>query len=241
MKATTPTTTSNNLPAEVTKVGWGISEDLEVSDIEVPKIYHMQAISKLVRAGAARSGDFCHSITGEIIAKKDEGLDIIIFKLSKAMLVKKLDIMTNKFKLVQTIPITKENAVKMAQMPFSEERDGDKYSNSIQYNFFCLLPGRIDQLPYVISFSSTKAKVARKIGFITAELETAGRPGSSVVFHLKNIVETKGTDSWEGLEVSRSRDCTPEELQAAYNWYMKSKAQKFVAVEEELEDDQPNY
>lgn len=223
------------LPTEVAAADWGAVEELTSTDLIVPKIYHQQAMSKLVSEGKARPGDFCDSLTGEVIAKKEEPLQVIVFGLYKTMIIKKQNRQSMKFELDQIVSINATNALQYANKPFQEEINGDTYSNSLMYNFYTLIPGKVSGLPYVLTLGSTKTKAAKKLGTMLTKLSQAKRPGASVVFELTSIAEKNDNGSWFGVEVSQGRDSTAEELKAAHAWYVKSKTQKIVAVEEDEE------
>lgn len=227
-------TTSNNLPAAVAAATWGAIEDMQATDLLVPKIYHMQAMSKFVADGAAKPGDFCDSLTGKVLAGKDKTLEVIIFGMYKTMLVSKHDPFSNKFKLDKIVTITPENAIEYANKPYQEETPEGRIENSLYYNFYCIIPGNAE-LPYVLSLGSTKTKSAKKINTILSKLANLGKPGASIVFNLSSIAEKNDKGSWFGLQVDQGRNSTPEEMQAAYNWYLKSKVQKFVAEDHEDE------
>lgn len=236
----TPTTTNGNLPAAVASATWGAIEQMDAGDLLVPKIYHMQAMSKLVAEGEAKPGDFCDSLTGKVLATKDKPLEAIIFGMFKSMVISKHDPFSNKYKLDKVVTITPENALQFANKPFLEDTNEGQFKNNLQYNFYCLIPGNTD-LPYVLSLGSTKTKSAKKINTILSKLSNTGKPGASIVFELSSIPEKNDQGSWFGLQVDQGRNSTAEELQSAYNWYMKSKVQKFVAEDKEHEeDDQPN-
>jgi len=231
--------TNGNLPAAVNSATWGAVEQMDGADLLVPKIYHMQAMSKFVADGNAKPGDFCDSLTGKVLATKDKPLEVIIFGMYKTMIVEKHDPYSNKFKLDKVVTITPDNTLEYANKPFTEDTDEGQVKNSLHYNFYCLIPGNTD-LPYVLSLGSTKTKSAKKINTILSKVSNAGKPGASVVFNLSSVTEKNDRGSWFGLEVNQGRNSTPEEMQAAYNWYTKSKSQKFVAAEEDSEDHTEN-
>ena len=232
-------TTAGVLPPSVLAADWGAVEGLDTTDLLVPKIYHQQALSKFVSDGLARAGDFCDSLTGEVLAKKDEKLQLIIFGSYKTMIVKK-EVAGGKWELDEIVTITPQNASEWANKPFTE--NGMQYS--LTYNYLCLLPNKITELPYVLSLGSTKTKVARKLNTMLSKLSQAGKPGASVVFDFSSTAEKNDRGSWAGLEVTQGRNSTPEELTTAHAWYVKSKTQKFVASEEahtETDDDDLPY
>jgi hypothetical protein len=228
---TSVTIKEENLPAEL-QGGWGVVEDLETTDLLVPKIYQLQAMSKFVADGVARAGDFADSLTGEVLAKKDDALEVIIFGSYKTLLVSK-EVLNGKFEYQETLTVTPQNAKEIASLPMIEDRADGKYKNSLYYNFYCLLPAKIEELPFVLSLGSTKTKAARKLNTMIYKLAQMRKPGAAVVFNLKSVSEKNDQGSWFGLDISQGRDTTQQELLRAHAWYVKSKSQKFTVVEEE--------
>lgn len=219
-----------NLPADINNGNWGAIESLETTDLLVPKIFHMQALSQFVMDGKANAGDFVDSLTGEVLAKKSEKLEIIIFGSYKTMVRSKKNLQ-DKFEYLETITITPENAREWASAPFV---DGD-YKNSLQYNLYCLLPNKMNELPYVLSLGSTKTKTARKINTMIYKLAQINKPGAAIVFELTSVVEKNDSGQWFGLDATQGRFTTAEELIKAHAWHVKSKSQKFTVVEEEAQ------
>jgi hypothetical protein len=215
--------------------GWGAIEDIDAGDLLVPKIYHQQAISKFVEAGNARPGDFCDSFTGNVLAAKDSKLEVIVFGSFKTMVISRLDPRTQKFLLDRIVQITPQNAAEFARKPFVEEFNGESFKNSLTYNFYCLVPSLINELPFVLSLSGTKTKVAKKLNTMLVKLNQQSKPGASVVFELRSIQEKNDSGSWFGIEVTQGRNSTPEELKIAYNWYLKSRTTKIVAGDDHAE------
>lgn len=229
--------------------GWGVIEEIAAGDLLVPKILHQEATSAFAKDGLCRAGDFCDSFTGNILAAKDSKLYVIIFDLFKTMIVSRFDDRAQKYQYEKTIQIDWQNAAQVAKMPFYENIDGQSYQNSLQYNFYCLIPTLIDDLPFVISFRGKKKITAQKIITMMVKLDQHGRAGTSVVFELNSFTDrTTSNDkgSWIGINVKQGRDATPEEQKIAHDWYLKSKKQKFVAAEEHVaaqgaSDDEPPF
>lgn len=221
------------VPAEAMSSNWGAIEEMETTDLLVPKIFHQQAMSKFVSEGKARPGDFCDSLTGEILAKKEDKLQVIVFGMFKTMIISKLEAATNKFKLDKIVTIVPENAREYASMPLQQEVNGEQFKYNLQYNFYCLIPSLIKELPFVLSLGSTKTRAAKKLSTMLYKLQQLKRPGASVVFELTSVPVMNDQGSWFGLEITQGRNATPEELIRAHAWYVKSKSQKFVVVEEE--------
>lgn len=225
----TITTKTENLPACATGT-WGAAEQLEQTDLLVPKIWQMQAMSKLVADGAARPGDFVDSLTGELLKKKEEVLSVIVWGSYKQMLISKLSAQ-NKWELERVEQITHENAAHYALVPFTEEVEGVKYKNALQYNYMCLVEGRLNYLPYILSLTSTKTRAARKWNTMLSKLAQLKRPSAAVVFDLRSVQEQNEQGHWYGLDVAQGRDCTAAEIEIAHQWYQRSKSQKIAAAE----------
>lgn len=225
---------SAQAPIAVQDKAWGAVEDLDTNDLLVPKIFHQQAMSKFVADGNARPGDFCDSLTGEVLSKKENPLEIIIFGAFKSMVISIYNSGEKKFKLDKIVTINKENAYEYAARPlFTEDEHGNQYKNNLQYNFYCLVPSKINDLPYVLSLGSTKAKSAKKLNTMLYRLNQMNKPGASVVFTLSSVAEKNDKGSWFGVEIAQGRNATDAELAKAHEWYLKSKTHKIVAAEEE--------
>lgn len=222
----------NTLPADVLSGDWGAVEAMDTTDLLVPKIFHQQAMSKFVADGIASPGDFCDSLTGNILAKKNEALEVIVFGCYKTIVVSKFEDRENAWRLDRIVTITPENAKEWIGKPMLTEENGWKWKNTLQYNFYCLLPKLIGELPFVLSLGSTKSRAAKKLNTMLYKLQALKRPGASVVFELRSVPEKNDKGSWFGLDITQGRAATTDELAMAHVWYMKSKTQKFVASEE---------
>jgi len=245
-EATAPSTTENTaltppalrqesalaIPADIASGNWGAIESMETTDVLVPKIFHQQAMSKFVADGSARPGDFCDSLTGEVLAKKEDKLEVIVFGLYKTMIVSQLDAMSNKYKLKEIAVINHSNAKAWAGKGISESNESGDYKYNLCYNFYCLLPDRITELPYILSLGSTKTRAAKKLNAMILKLSQLKKPGASVVFELKSVPEKNDQGSWFGLEVAQGRNSSAVELMAAHAWYTKSQSETIVAAED---------
>jgi len=222
-----------NLPAEVTAGDWGVVEELETTDLLVPKIFHQQGLSQFVTDGKAQAGDFCDSLTGEILAKREDKLEIIVFGSYKTTIVSIYDERAKKYQLKEIITHLPENAKQLAELPMEEETSEGKIRRNTYYNLYCLIPSKIAELPFVLSLGSTKTKAAKKINTMIFKLSQQKKPGAAVVFELTSVTEKNDKGTWYGIEVNQGRWTTPQELMRAHAWHVKSKTQKFNVAEEE--------
>ena len=210
---------------------WGAADNIGAEDLQVSKIFHQQALSKFVQDGKAQAGDWCDSLTGEVLAKKDTELTVIVFSSFKKLLISKALTGSTKFDFIESQDVTPENC----NLPWEEEVFGEIIKRQLQYNYFCLLPSKINELPYVLSLSSTKIKAAKKLNTMIAKLSRLGKPSAAFTFLLHSVKETGDKGSWFGMDISSGRQTTPEELEVAHYWYMQIKSQK-VTITEEPED-----
>lgn len=228
---------TNGLPATQTKA-WGAAEDMASEDLIIAKIFHQQALSKFASDGKASAGDWCDSLTGEVLAKKDKPLELIIFSSFKKLLISKLE--NGSYKWISTEDVTPANAL----LPWEEIlSNGDQIRRNIQYNYFCLLADRLDEMPYVLSFQSTKIKAAKKLNTMFAKLARLGMPSAAYIFNFQSIKETGDKGSWFGVEVSQGAATNAAQQEVAFEWYNRIKTAKVVVAEGEPttpEDDSEN-
>lgn len=214
---------------------WGAADDMDNTDITVSKIYHQQALSKFVQDGKAQAGDWCDSLTGEVLAKKDEPLEVIIFSSNKKLLISESKVKHNpKFEFKEAQNVTPENC----NLPWEEETEFGIIKRQLQYNYFVLLPNKLDELPYVLSFSSTKIKVAKKLNTMIAKLSRQKLPSAAYIFDIRSVKETGDKGSWFGAEITQGFKCTPEQFKAAHDWYVQIRSTKVTI--EEGESDTPS-
>jgi len=205
----------------------GVVEDVSSNDILISKLYHQQALSKGVESGKAQAGDFIDSITGELISRRDEVLELIFITLSKTLQTFSID-KTGKKTWVSSEKFTAENA----NFEYQFEKEGVNYKRRVQYNYFVLLAKDPNQLPFVLSMSSTKLTVAKKLNTIFSRLDRINLPSYSYVIEVRNIKETKDTNSWYGLDLTLGKKTNDQQLDLAIEWYDKIKQSKVIVTDE---------
>jgi hypothetical protein len=152
------------------------------------------------------------------------------------MITSKLD-GKGKYQFESSALITPDNAHEYVGKPFMEVVNGETYKNSLIYNFYCLIPSKVKELPYVLSCGSSKTKAAKRLNTMLMKLAQLNMAGASFVFELTNTVEKNDQGSWFGLEVKQGRKTTTDEMAVAYKWYTKSKMQNLVVAEESSDSD----
>lgn len=205
---------------------WGAAEDLTSTDLVIAKIFHQQALSKFASDGAAAPGDWCDSLTGEILAKRDQELQLIIFSSFKKLLISKLE--GSAYKWSSTEDVTPANAL----LPWEEVlSNGDQIRRQLQYNYFGLLVNKLDEMPYVLSFQSSKIKAAKKLNTMFAKLSRLNLPSAAYIFNFKSVKETGEKGSWYGVEVSQGEKTNTAQQEVAFEWYQKLKTARVTVAE----------
>jgi len=215
---------------EVTGVSatWGAADNIGSEDLLVSKIFHQQALSRFVQDGLAQPGDWCDSLTGEVLAKKDTPLTIVVFASYKKLLISESRLSNGKFDFVRADDVTPDNC----NLPWEEETPTGTIKRQLQYNYFCLLPQKMLELPYVLSLSSTKIRAAKKLNTMIAKLSRLKLPSAAFAFNLLSVKEQGDKGAWFGAEVTQGDKTPVEHLEIARDWYMQIKAQKVIISEE---------
>ena len=55
---------------------WG-TPDVDATDVVIPKILAQQGLSKFVTEGKAKFGDFCNSLTGEVLGDLSKPISLV--------------------------------------------------------------------------------------------------------------------------------------------------------------------
>lgn len=211
---------------------WGAANDLDGSDLVVSRIYHQQALSKFVSEDKAKAGDWCDNLTGEVLAKSTEPLSLIIFHTERQWAISISKLSNNEFEFLRNEPVTPENA----NLPWEEETQEGTIKRQFRYNYFCLLANKVDELPYVLTLSSTKIKEAKRFNTILRKMKEKGQSSARFIFNFQSVKESKIKDgknlSWYNVAISQGERTTDEQFKKAYQWFLSAKASKIVVAED---------
>ncbi len=224
-------------------------EDLDSSDILVPRVQLCQAMSKIVKAGDAVEGALINTVTKERIggfgdAKKTElkAVPFIVVKSFKTWAISEKKQGETKFKFVRTIPMTSENAL----LPQEETINGVQIQNDRCLNFMLLTEEELAQgsaMPMVLTFKRTSYKAGQVIVSALKRLQMQNPKVNMWDLKFTLSVETKVNDEgdeWVILSVKPGAASTPEERQVAFEWFSiltKNAGNVKMAPEHEDEED----
>jgi hypothetical protein len=152
------TVTSSTEVANVEDLSqWGLEEQvIDSKDVILPRVWLMQALSKLVAEDeVASAGDIVNSVSEEIIAPSGEWLKVVPVKFEKLWFV--MSKTEDKPDLLAIEPVTPLNA--------SREREGTYEGQPCSFNyalrFYLLLEG--EDLPAVVTFKSTSLRAGKQL------------------------------------------------------------------------------
>lgn len=224
-----------NLPAFMTE-SWG-TEDLDSSDIVIPRLLLTQAMSKVVAAGKANPGEIVNSVTGERLAGKQEQLELILIDTFKNWIITNKPKGGNKFEYQEVVSWKDGNP----SWPFETvNADGSTTRRYQQINFYVLDAARLSDagaLPLLLTFRSSSYKTGKKVSTFGANAKLYKKPLGYKIVKLGSVSETNDMGTFNVFTAELGRTTTQEELEKAYNWYkvVRSGQAKVAPAEDETE------
>lgn len=226
------------LPAEFDSA-WG-TEGTDTRDILIPKLLVMQGLSELVTQERAQMGDFCNSVTGEVVGTaREKGFKPVVFipimTFKTWVIYEKIG---DKLEFKEIIPMTPANS----NWEMEEEVNGATVRRDRCINFFVLVEGQTGELPYSLTFRRTSYRAGQKLAthFKTCELAAArGRPvpPAAKTFKLIAHKETNDHGTFYVLDVEPNGDTKQEDLKTAYEWYQVLKTRSVKVDDSDVRTD----
>lgn len=223
------TNTNQNLPSVEEGGAWG-SEGTFREHIVIPRLQLMQASSKFVKAKKNQDGDIIESINGEVLGRLNEPMFMIPFKTFGTIQV--FEGHGNKKKYLKTIPMDDNNV----GIPWEYTLNGQPVTNVKIINFFCIVPGHTDGLPFLIGFKGSSFNTGKKLSSFFQNCEMKGITPAKSVFQLSSESKTKDDNTFSVYDLKYMRPSTTEELALAKKWYLSlTHNSDSVKVDEEPE------
>jgi len=222
-----------NLPSEDVVM---LQDEMAVdsSDLMISKVLTMQGLSALVQEDKAKIGEIRDSVSGKLLADKEEKLEAILFKPFRTWII--FDVIEGKETFREVVPFTGDNAGWARE----DQIDGVPIVRYNTLNYYCLLPSEIkggDYRPRVISLRSTGYKIGRKIETTRAFLSKANLSLPYHTFHLYTIQQQNDKGKWYILDVAENRKTTEDELKAVLEWVSLIKSSTVVHDDTDLQDE----
>lgn len=234
-----PANQASNVPAPFTPPA---QEQILKSDIVIPKVLQMQALSKLVEDGTAKSGDLIRSSNGEVVGGAAAPLEFIPLSFQNLWMISENTSGDNKeFEFKGYEPRTAANET----LDWEYFENGVKMKRTKVMNVYALLPADIERqleamkkyqeggempdldaalLPVVIPFRNTSFKAAKDVAtlFVKAK-DLADQMGVDVpvfgrTMKLSNSKEKNEKGTYYVLKVEGGGATKKEYLAACKRW-----------------------
>ena len=213
---------------------WGEAPALSSNDLVIPKILPQQGLSKFVTDGDARFGDFCNSITGEVLGSVSQPLEFIPFFMFKYWAINKKVVDKNgkaDFVFTHMEPCTNENE----NLPWQYEIDGVEHSRQLNRAFYCLVKGQ--PLPLIVSFKGMSSKAGKILATQMYTINAVQKlPPSARVMTLIGKKEQNDKGTYIVLDVKVARDATKEEILESLQWFKTIKTTNVTFEHKDEED-----
>lgn len=215
---------------------------LTKNDLIVPRLQLVQATSDIFRQKKAMPGDIIESLNGSKVASEGKPLEVIpIFVFKKYRVMKMVE--NSKTKQLdkefhETIAI-QDNPMMPGyndDLPYQSTQKIDGKDTPIlnerTYDMYFTLPKAGRDIAYVMSFSSSNMKSAKKILLQMALNQEAGKTPAAHCFNLDIITQTNDKSTWYVTEAKLGREATEDEQGQAFKWYKRLQAGEAKAHDE---------
>jgi hypothetical protein len=205
------------------------SESVDASDIIIPKVLLMQAISQLVEQDKAKQGDFVHSLDEVVVgAKEDKPVEFIVLGMFKTLQTYE----DNKY--VKTESLTPENA----GLPYEEVVNGVTVNRTKTMNYYVIRPADVENMsvfPMVITFKRTSLKGGKKLATKLMMLEEFGAEIYMKTFKLVAKQEEGDKGKYYVMDIVDGRKSNDVEVKQAIKWSERLKTTAVQVHEAENE------
>lgn len=230
------TTTALKVSEEFVSGGWS-EEVIDTTDLIIPNILLMHGMSDLVKKGERNQGEIIKSTTNEVLAKRGDTLDFIVFDKWKEWRIMKKNPQSGRFEYVRTEEWTKENN----DLPWDFSENGETFRRDKTLNFYGILPKEIESgqiFPVKISFSRTSFKSGMKLADAYTKSVMMGQPPIRQVFKIGTELVTGNSETYFVFTVTPGTNSTPEQQKTAMQWrqmVLQAKRKKLI-VDHEVEE-----
>lgn len=225
---------TNQLSTEVSGA-WG-ADEVESTDIRIPRILLMQQMSEMVAQEIAKPGELVDSTTSQVVCTKQEVLKIVPIYIFKDWVEQKE--INGKYEYVQRMAYGPHNA----NLPREEVRNGEKFRNVIGINVLAMLEKDINDpsaLPVMMTFRMTSLNAGKDISTLGLRAKSVNKPvaaftialGTELVKNEKGnyyVMKVKGVENTNNFNEVAPR---------LHGWYQTFKAGTAKVDEETLTDD----
>jgi hypothetical protein len=190
-------------------------EQVDTTDVLIPKILLMHGQSEKVLQGEKTQGELVRSTDWATLAPRGGQVEIIVFDIWKTWRV--LELVDKKFEWRREEPLTPENS--HLEWEFSE--DGKAMRRDKVLNFYCVLATEAQAgttFPLKISFSRTSFKAGQKIADGYARAIMDRQPPTRQTWKLGSEFVNGAKERYFVFTVQSGTATTPEQREAVSVW-----------------------
>lgn len=196
--------------------GWD-TEVVDTKDIIIPKILLMHPTSEMVKKGTRNQGEIIKSTSGDVVAKRGETFDVIVFEKWKEWRIMKKNPTSGRFEYVRLEPWTSEND----SLPWDFEENGVPFRRDKTMNFYGVLAKEADggnAFPVKLSFVRTGFKTGLKIADAYARALMEKQPPTRQVFKIGSELVNGKEETFFAFTAEAGQATTDAQKSAALQW-----------------------
>lgn len=211
---------------------WGAAHSIGMTDIQVPKVWLMQALSKLVDAGEAKQGEFRDSIDATLLGDAEHPVELIIFDFKPHWQVFRRQ--EPKPKFVRREEFNGQTA--RAEYEWIEDGQECFRQKAHEYWALVVLDGKPLPIPYVVTLARKASPTAQKLNTMIMRLCNQGKNSAAMTFLLGCEKQENEYGKFFVPTVKLGRATTRDEIVTAKKWFddISSGKVKATVHEDEL-------
>lgn len=198
----------------------GFGQDIETRDLDRGYVVLLQSNTHTFLDDEecdGQPGEYIRTDTKETIGTKETPLEVIVLDVFKTWRKVKSE-EPNQGTSLGSMPFV------IGEVPEKEgvTDDGDKYKVQLQYNFICMLPDRLDDLPIIFPLRSTSTGAAK---FLITQCNLAvkkGQPSWGKTYLITSSTKQDGNRKWFFSQAKSGQETTPEQMAASEEWFKLS-------------------
>lgn len=196
---------------------WG-AEEATAQDVIIPKLLLMHGQSEKVLAGDKGQGELVRSTDWTTLAKRNETINVVPFKMTKTWKIS--EIIDGKPKWKGEEAWTLDNS----QSPWEYEVNGKLMRRDLSYNFYAIIPSEVTEVnptpfPIRMQFIRTSAKAGKILANHFSTSKMLKRPPALVTFDIGSEFVNGDKNKYFVFTAKLAKASTKEQLVACKFWY----------------------
>lgn len=194
---------------------WGAAHSIGMTDIQVPKVWLMQALSKLVDAGEAKQGEYRDSVDGTLLGDIEHPVELIVFDFKPHWQIFRREHPKPQF-------VRREDfTAQTAKSDYEWIEDGQELFRQKTHEYWVLVvsDGKVLPIPYVVTLARKASPTAQKLNTMIMRLQAQSKPSAAMTFFLGCEKQENEHGKFYIPTVKLGRATTREEMVVAKKWF----------------------